>query len=128
MRRYLIATLAIALGCFTGPAPNAHVLATSGRGSLAVVRTPKATLKGELLEVRDTALVIATGTNIVVVRNDLLRHVRFEKLEDYYVHGRTDSRMLRTFTRLSRFPAGAPPGMIEEIARVTNKPMTTQER
>lgn len=128
MRRYLMVALAVTLGCYTGPAPNQHDLAMSGRGAAATIRTPKETLRGELLEVRDTALVVATATHVVIVPRHLVRTVRFRRLEDYYVHKQTDERLIGAFARLSRFPAGAPPGMIDEIARINGKSMRTQER
>ena len=128
MRRYLMAVLALTTGCYTGPAAQQHPLVMSGRGSAVIVRTPKETVRGELLEVRDTSLVVATATHIIVVPRRLLRTVRFRNLEDHYVHRQTDERFIGTFARLSRFPAGAPPGVIDEIARVTQKPVRTQER
>ena len=129
MRRYtMMAALAVTLGCYTGPAAQRHALANSGRGAVAVIRTPKATVQGELLEVRDTALVVATETHVVIVPRPLVRSVRFRTLEDHYVHKHTDERLIGAFARLSRFPAGAPPGMIDEIARATGKAVRTQER
>ena len=128
MRPYMIVVLAMTLGCYTGPAARQHDLATSGRGAIATIRTPKETLRGELLEVRDTALVVATATHVVIVPRHLVRTVRFRRLEDYYVHKHTDERLIGAFARLSRYPAGAPPGMIDEISRVTNKSVRTQQR
>ena len=128
MHRYMIAVVAIAAGCYTGPAARQHDLATSGRGAVAVIRTPKETVQGELLEVRDTALVVAAATDVVIVPRPLIRSVRFRKLEDHYVHKYTDERLIGAFARLSRFPAGAPPGMIDEIARATGKAVRTQQR
>lgn len=128
MRRYMMVVLAVTIGCYTGPAARQHPLATSGRGAEVIARTPKETVRGELLEVRDTSLVVATATQIVVVPTRLLRTVRFRNLEDYYVHRQTDERFLGTFARLSRFPAGAPPGIIDEISRATQRPVRTQDR
>src|SRR5688572_9736134 len=128
MRILITAGILISIGCTTGPAPNDHPLARSAAGSMAMVETNQGWRTGELLEVRDTALVIASTKEVVLVPLRVIRTIRFADLEYWYNRGEHGEEAIAAFKRISRFPGGAPSGVLDEIVRRSGRPLLVQQR
>lgn len=112
MRAHLT-TLALVLtlaGCFTGPSAESFRPARSPRGVTVELRLASQRLRGELLEVRDTAFVVSRTAGIALVRFRDVRSASFQQMSLRYEGRRAPSAaLLQQMRRVSRFPSGLPP-------------------
>lgn len=122
MRRLLIALAALLFSgaCVLNVGPRAERLtvATSPSGTIADIRVRDhgELFTGELLEVRDTALVVLSGGRVTVVPVSAIRRVTFRDSAIYLdggdVFGVGELSELRL---LSRFPQGITPPLMSAL-------------
>lgn len=93
--------------CFTGPSAHGFTPAVSGHGIDSQFDVGKRTIKGELLEVRDTAYVLATDQGIWLVPFRIVQRARFESFGSFR-GGMPDSEWRQRLHLASRFPQGIP--------------------
>lgn len=95
----------VPLGTRTETYPPAHRAA----GTIAFVATQTDSIQGELLEVRDTALVVRTVDRVVLVSTSRARSMDFE---DHRRRGRINDSLSehdrQRLRLLSRYPRGIP--------------------
>ena len=88
----------------------------------------ESTIKGELLEVRDTALVLRRGTEVVLVPNASIALVRFEG-GDLRTRTITPGEFQRRDLRLlSRYPSGISPAVMAALLSASGKAEPTVVR
>ena len=107
------AIVAASTGCFTGPSATSYYGVTGGGGIEGKFRLHKGKTKGELLEVRDSALVLLDGCKVNVLPFAEIRESRFSGINPEYVSGTPSSSERAELTALSRFPGGAPKEVID---------------
>jgi hypothetical protein len=107
--RIFVAVIAavVSASCFTGPSAGGFTPAVSGHGVDSQLRLGNGTVKGELLELRDTAYVLATAQGIVLVPFRAVRRARFESFGSFG-GGAPDSEWRERLHLASRFPKGMP--------------------
>jgi hypothetical protein len=93
--------------CFTGPSAHSFTPAVSGHGVDSQLDVGNRAMKGELLEVRDTAYVLATDQGIWLVPFRIVRRARFESFGSFR-GGAPDSEWQQRLHLASRFPQGIP--------------------
>jgi len=107
MPRPLILAIALLVAaCFTGPHAESFRPATSPQGVELSLRLRRASVRGELLEVRDTALLVMQRTQITLVP---LRAVRAVWARGYalpYRDGPATPAALARLRAVSRYPTG----------------------
>ncbi len=112
-------TILIALilsGCSFGPSPETYPPARTPSGATGEVRVRGAVYMGELLEARDSALVLRAAQGIVHVPFRLITRLRFTHVADLYDPVAADFRSRREQLRLvSRFPYGLSPEVWERL-------------
>jgi hypothetical protein len=112
MLRSIVVSAVVALisACYHGPNLQTFLPAQGPEGIAAAPRVGKTTVRGELLEVQDTALIVLTDSGKIVLArlSDIDRGVFGQRggLNLYGHWGRSARRQLRY---LSRFPAGMTP-------------------
>ena len=111
--RGLIAALGagVLLGaCRIGPTVENYTAARVPEGVRIDARTEDEAIVGEVIEVRDTALVALAGGRLVLVPWEALRNVRITGLTMIPTRGRWMTAEHRAAVRqLSRFPQGMSP-------------------
>src|SRR2546423_15372760 len=108
---FTAAVMVAAIGaCFTGPSAKGFEPATSPHGIQARVRLPTGDLEGELLEVRDTAFVIAATDGISVVHFLAVRDAKFPKFSAGYHGGLPGGEAAAQLRPRVPFPRGVAPG------------------
>lgn len=105
----------VASGCVTGRPANQHPLAIGPAGAQMDVRLRKSRVKGELLEVRDTALVILGAQEMTLVPFNGIRTAAFSNVNGPYINRRMSSEAIRKARLLSRFPYGMPEAVLREL-------------
>lgn len=118
----LAATLA-AGGCVTttGKGAEETPVASSPAGVEATVLIPTGMITGELLEVRDTALVLRRGTEVLLIPDASITNVRFKGF-DLRTHTRTPDELRRSdFRLLSRYPYGISPAVMAALLSASGK-------
>jgi len=115
--RALLSVLAIvaASGCVTGKPASRHPLAIGPAGAQMDVRLRKSRVKGELLEVRDTAFVILGAGEMTLVPFRGIRTARFLGVDGPYVTPRISREGVQKARLLSRFPFGIPEPVLREL-------------
>lgn len=114
MRRSWLVLVALVgvLGCAVGPTTREFGPATGPRGIAADLRVrwgPTGRIRGELLEVHDTALVVLSADRVLLVPIRLIRSGRFSGRGTLIEDGRASGRSLARMKVVSRFPAGLTP-------------------
>lgn len=117
MRRLHWIALFFAGACVAryGPEPASYPPANRAAGTVAHIIVGRDTVRGELLEVRDTALVVLTLDRVVLVLDGAMRSLRFDDLrrrEPLSALSPSERERLRL---LSRFPQGIPPAALTAI-------------
>jgi len=130
IRLFFVAGIAAA-GCVktVGKGADSFPVANSPAGvaTMVSVRTD-GTITGELLEVRDTALVLRRGTEVVLVPNALIANVRFQG-GDLRADSMTPAEFLRRDLRLlSRYPSGISPAVMAALLSASGRPEPTVVR
>lgn len=107
-----LAVVALAGGCAFGPRPENFGPARGPEGAeVLLFFDPRRSIRGELLEVRDSTMLVLVARRVTLVRFDQLRGARIQLLPrlDLY-NGRMPSERGREELRLvSRFPYGLTP-------------------
>lgn len=101
-----------------GPTPEMFEPAQRPSGVHATLRLPHRVIEGELLELRDTTLLLLTPSppRLVVVPIADIRIGQFDQRRERVVRGRFRSESDRTVIgRLSRFPAGMPESALARL-------------
>lgn len=82
-------------------------------------------VSGELLEVRDTALVLSRQTEVLLVPNSAISEAQYQG-GDLRAHSLTPDRFLRADLRLlSRYPSGISPTVMSALLSASGKPEPT---
>lgn len=96
--------------CYHGPSLRKFEPANSPAGIDSDLRLRKTQVQGELLEVQDSALIVLTDSQtIVMVPVDSIRLGAFGQRGVLLGEGRDVQRALTQLRPLSRFPAGLTP-------------------
>ena len=118
VRHRLVAALLLALhaGCVTGPGAGGFGPARSPRGIDVQLRVRRSDLRGELLEVRDSALVLleTPGEGVLVPFREI-RRATFRQMRLAYDGGVPSRTAREAMRRVSRFPQGLPPAQLERL-------------
>jgi hypothetical protein len=97
----------LSVSCFTGPSAHSFTPAVTGHGVDGQLQLRNRTVKGELLELRDTAYVLATDEGILLVPFPAVRRAKFESFGSFG-GGVPDSEWRERLHLASRFPRGIP--------------------
>lgn len=111
------AVLIPAMACMTGPSAKSVRLVREARGAAIMVEGSRAKVRGELLEVRDEHLVIWDGCAVKLVPFVLIRDSGFTGIDPKWIQGTPTPAEREQLRLLSRFPTGAPAGVIAELAK-----------
>lgn len=104
------AAILLATACYHGPSLRTFQPANSPDGIDADLRLRKTHVRGELLEVQDSALIVLTDSQtIVMVPVDSIRSGVFGERGALIGGGGNLARELAQLRLLSRFPAGLTP-------------------
>jgi hypothetical protein len=79
------------------------------------LRVGNADLRGELLEVRDTAIVVLTATEVALVPFRAIRNMRLPNERLSYGGGLPSTNVRERLRLLSRFPVGIPSGQLTRL-------------
>ncbi len=114
--------LALALaGCSIGPSPESFRPANEPAGiSVTLQTTGGAKAAGELLEVRDTALVVLADSLVRIAPYAAIRSAQFQQRGglDFGWGGTPGRRHRAELAQLARFPAGIPPGTMSLLLQL----------
>lgn len=111
MRPLLISVVILSLGgCFVGPSVGGFPPAQGPEGIAADLHLKDARVRGELLEVQDTAIVVLREQRVVFVPLEAIDYGTFRQRGTLIVDGRFFDEAAAAKLRLvSRFPAGLSP-------------------
>lgn len=119
----LLFVAALAAGCVTriGKGPEAFPVANSPAGvATTVVLRRGGTVTGELLEVRDTALVLRVDNKVALIPNTSIANAGFQggdfRGNDLRIHYVTPAEFRNSNLRLlSRYPSGISPSVMAAL-------------
>lgn len=125
----MVATL-VAAACSYGVTVARFAPATGPRGLSTTLTTSSGeALEGELLEVRETGLLVGTERSIVYVPYSATRSVRFRDIGLTLGDGRPPSVAQRDRLRLlSRFPQGLSPPLLRQLLEARGQSEPRQAR
>ena len=108
---------AIALtGCHFGATPQSFAPAQGPAGVVASIEFSHGTVEAELLNVRDSAIVVLNQDHVVLVPYRAIRHATFLNAPEKLNHGETPNVQTRAALRsLSRFPQGLSPALEQRL-------------
>jgi hypothetical protein len=115
-----VATI-VAAACYTGPSAARYAPAHDPAGAQVKLKLTKGSMRGELLEVRDSALVVWNGCHMSVVLFSAIEEASFGGPDTYYDGGRPARESLLLMRMLSRFPGGMPKGVEAELLRCSGE-------
>ena len=115
------AATVVAAGCFTGPSASSYAPAHSPAGAQVKLKLTKGSMRGELLEVRDSALVVWNGCHMSVVLFGAIEAASFDGPDTYYDGGHPERESLLLMRMLSRFPGGMPKAVETEMLRCSGE-------
>lgn len=101
----LTAVIGTSSGCYTGPQVLGFAPARSGHGVDGELIVHSQRVRGELLAVTDTALVMASGNRILLISHSSIDEARFEGLTTHRGADVTGD-VLELYRLMSRFPGG----------------------
>jgi hypothetical protein len=118
---YTVLVCVMTTGCLKGPLPSSAPLANQPRGALIAVGVSTGEYQGELLDVRDTGVVVRTDEWLLLIEYTAMRYVRAELMHGGAMaparaYERRDALKLR-----SRFPQGLSPDLERELLRSTGQ-------
>jgi hypothetical protein len=115
----LMASFATATACAVGPRAASEPLAQNPRGAHVTLRTDRAVLDGELLEVQDTALlVLGPAERLTIVPYRVIRSGEAELVGAITRGGRTPPPARRArLSLVSRFPQGLDADLLTALLR-----------
>ena len=111
----LLATALVAAGCVIGPSDRTFKPAISPAGVEARLRFRKGEMRGELIEVRDSGLVVAPPADVVFVPFTAIRAATFAQTGLTPAPGIPGPQVRERLRLLSRFPNGLPPDQLERF-------------
>jgi hypothetical protein len=115
----LLPLAALAAACFTGPGAATFGPANSPRGLQVTLRvaspTGRGDVRGELLEVRDTAMLVLRDRQVTLVPLTAIRGIRTGGYYVGYRSGRPGPVTLARLRAVSRFPGGIPPAALRQL-------------
>jgi hypothetical protein len=123
--RFLVMLVAmVPCACMIGPSVRGFQPATGPAGiavQIATRRTPR--LAGELLEVRDTAILVLAEGAVQLAPFASIRIVRFRGRGSLdFGNGKTPpARDRDTMRQLARFPAGLAPELLQTLLQATGQ-------
>lgn len=130
-RALLFVAALAAGGCVktVGKGIDAFPVANSPEGVATTVSLHnRAFFAGELLEVRDTALVLRRGTEVLLVPNASIANVQFQG-GDLRTRSITPAEFLRRDLRLlSRYPSGISPAVMAALLSASGRSEPTVVR
>jgi hypothetical protein len=109
-----VAALA-SLGCFTGPGADTYRPAITPSGAEVRVRAEDTTISGELLEVRDSGIVVMPPDDIVYISFAAIDHLSLRQERIFYSGGEPKPDVRERLRLISRFPGGLPPEHLERL-------------
>jgi hypothetical protein len=112
----LAGSISILSSCATRVRPEYVGPAQTGHGAEGELVVHGQRVKGELLEVSDTAFVLQTNTGIVLVPKFTIDESSFRGL-DLYRGSELAGEVLEQHRLLSRFPAGLPAAVLQSLLR-----------
>lgn len=115
MRRALMVlfSLVAAAACYTGPSAGKFRAATTPHGVDSSIELRQTIVRGELLEVRDTAYVVLDHSGLILVPFAAIRHAKFEGVASHGSGG--PSAAISQIRLLSRYPHGIPPAVFDAL-------------
>ena len=120
-RALLLGLLAVSAACATGPrvATYGPAVTPAGVHARLLIGRKRAEIRGELLEVRDSALLIVRdGTRVTLVPIDAIRYGDFSKMGPMIAEGELSGGARKRLRLVSRFPAGLSPELEAQLLRV----------
>jgi hypothetical protein len=111
----LVAAALVATGCLLGASPETFKPAMSPAGVEARLRFRKGELRGELIEVRDSGLVVAPKGDVVFVPFTVVRSGTFAQTYVATARGAPSPEIRERLRLLSRFPNGLPADQFERF-------------
>ena len=91
-----------------GPEPASYPPANRAAGTIAHIIAERDSIRGELLEVRDTALLVLTLDRVLLVRDGAVRSLRFDDLRRREPLSALSPAERERLRLLSHFPQGVP--------------------
>lgn len=111
----IFAAIAIT-GCHFGATPQSFAPAQGPAGVVVTIELSHGTMEAELLDVRDSALVVLNQDHVVLVPYRAIGHATFLDTSEKLSHGKTPSAPTRAALRsLSRFPQGLTPALEQRL-------------
>lgn len=99
-----------------GPQPREFIPATTGAGIGATLAVAQTSITGELLEVRDTAVVILTPDRVLLVPFRAIAHGTFAHTDVKITNGRPSGPDdMMDVRMLSRYPYGIPADALRRL-------------
>jgi hypothetical protein len=116
MRRLSVLSLLALSSCVvrSGPRAERYDPATRAAGTGTTITTAASQIAGELLEVRDTALVVLTSSRVTLIPNRVITAMYFVDLPRFHT-GSLTSDETRRLRLLSRFPYGMPDQALTQL-------------
>ena len=115
-----VATVVVA-ACYTGPSAASYAPAHDPAGARVKLKLTKGSMRGELLEVRDSALVVWNGCHMSLVLFSAIEEASFGGPDTYYEGGRPARESLLLMRMLSRFPGGMPKGVEADLLKCSGE-------
>lgn len=118
MKRLTVVALGLLAGCIVrlGPGPDSFPPAHTADGARVSLALASTGIDGEMLEVRDTGLVILTRDRVALVPFDAISSGVFEhSTVSVGFHRKPLPEELTTIQLLSRYPQGIPPETLKRL-------------
>jgi hypothetical protein len=115
VRRVAVVALAALSACIVrlGPDPKKKEVVRA-QGTTATLRTASQGVVGELLEVNDTAFLVAATSGLTLVKRQAVVRMTFEDLQEFPPRGLTPYEMDQV-RHWSRFPQGMPSEVLRKL-------------
>lgn len=104
----------VSVGCVPLPIPSTFPPAQSGHGIDARLLVGRRMVKGELLEVSDTAFIVRTAEGLVLIPQESVTEANFPDV-GFYRAADLVGDVTRQLRLTSRFPAGIPASVMTAL-------------
>ena len=122
----LIALSSLGLGCVFGAHVGSFRPANSPNGTVATLLVERTTVNGELLEVRDSGLVVLNNREVTFVPYRAIGASKFKQIGVHLSGGRSPTEAQRSELQLvSRFPQGLTRDMERKLLDVYHQTSIT---